>query len=72
MAPLKQNGQVYSDPRKKANILAEQFKSVFTVDDEEAAGTFLFGPSYPPIRDLSINVEDVKKLLKGVTVLSLM
>ena len=57
VAPLKQNGQVYSDPRKKANILAEQFKSVFTVDDEEAAGTFLFGPSYPPIRDLSISVE---------------
>ena len=71
MAPLKQNGQVYSDPRKKADILAEQFKSVFTVDDEEAAGTFLFGPNYPPIRDLSINVEGVKKLLKGVTVLSL-
>ena len=66
VAPLKQNGQVYSDPRKKANILAEQFKSVFTVDDEEAAGTFLFGPSYPPIRDLSISVEGVKKLLKGV------
>ena len=66
VAPLKQNGQVYSDPRKKANILAEQFKSVFTVDDEEAASTFLFGPSYPPIRDLSISVEGVKKLLKGV------
>ena len=25
-----------------------------------------FGPSYPPIRDLSISVEGVKKLLKGV------
>ena len=56
----------YSDPRTKANILAEQFESAFTVDDEEGAGTFLFGPSYPPIRDLSISVEGVKKLPKGV------
>ena len=55
----------YMLSRERVTV-AEQFKSVFTVDDEEAAGTLLFGPSYPPIRDLSISVEGVKKLLKGV------
>ena len=54
---------MYSDPRKKANILAKQFKSVFTIDNEEAAGNFFFEPSYTPIRGLSISVEGIKKLL---------
>ena len=48
VALLKQNDKsTRALGRKKLNILAEQFSSIFIVDDEEAAGTFLFGSSYP-------------------------
>ena len=33
MSPLKERGQLFSDPASKAKILLAQFKSVFTIDD---------------------------------------
>ena len=66
VAPLKEAGQIHSKPLKKARILANQFRSVFTLDDDEAAHTFLEGPSYPPMEDISIDEAGVRKLLKGV------
>ena len=64
--PLKEKGQVHSDPGKKASILANQFRSVFTVDGPEAADTHLAGPSYPPMPDVTITTTGVNKLLKGI------
>ena len=49
-----------------AKILADQFSSVFTRDDEDSAETHLFGPSYPPIPDLVITEKGVDDLLLGV------
>ena len=66
VAPLKESGQLHSESSKKASILANQFRSVFTVDDDEAADTFLEGPSYPPMDDITIDEAGVVKLLKGV------
>ena len=66
VSPLKEKGQVHSDPVKKATLLAQQFRSVFTVDDDTSADTFLHGPSYPPIPDIDFSEVGVKKLLKGV------
>jgi hypothetical protein len=66
VAPLKEKGQVHSGPVKKASILAQQFRSVFTVDNVAAANTYLHGPSIPPPPDLDISEMGIKKLLKGV------
>ena len=66
VAPLKEAGQIYSDPKKKASILAQQFKSVFTQDDADSHATFLEGPSYPPMADIVIEEAGVLSLLKGV------
>ena len=66
VAPLKEAGQVHSDPKKKACILANQFKSVFTQDDADSDATYLEGPSYPPMAPIVIDEAGVLKLLKGV------
>ena len=66
VAPLKEAGLINSDPKKKATILAQQFRSVFTQDDEKSAATSLHGPNYPPIADITIVEAGVAKLLKGV------
>ena len=66
VAPLKEAGLIHSDPKKKASILAQQFRSVFTQDDEKSAATSLNGPSYPPMADITIGEAGVAKFLKGV------
>jgi hypothetical protein len=66
VTPLKEKGQVNSDPVKKASILAHQFRSVFTVDTVSDANTYLHGSSIPPLLDMYICEMGIKKLLKGV------
>ena len=67
VALLKEKGQqVYSDSTKKASILARQFRSMFPVDDDASANTHLHDPSLPPILDVSISKQGIKKLLQGV------
>ena len=48
VSPLKRNGELHSDSKDKAQILNDQFSSVFTKDDQHA-GTVLEGPSLPPL-----------------------
>ena len=69
ISPLKLNGTLHSDPREKANILNNQFKSVFT-PREPPGSTFpkLEGPRFPSIDSLSIQVEGVQKLLSNLNV----
>ena len=66
VAPLKEKGQVYLNSTKNASILTRQFRSVFTVDDDTSANTHLHSPSLPPIPDVSISEQGIKKLLQGV------
>ena len=35
VAPLKENGQLHSDSQTRSEILARQFKSVFTQDGQD-------------------------------------
>ena len=53
---------------QKAEILNDQFKSVFTKDDpdSECSKNRPVGPSYPPIAHLSISTKGVEKLLTGL------
>ena len=48
VSPLKKNGKLHVDSLSRCEILAYQFKSVFTKDsDDPLRDTALFGPSYP-------------------------
>ena len=66
VAPLKDKGQVHSEPEKMAKILAAQFSSVFTKDAADLETAQLHGPSYEPPPELVISVDGVEKLLKGI------
>lgn len=67
VAPLKSQGQLHSDRATKCEILADQFKSVFTRDEDDPyQGTRLFGPAYQSIAPLRIGEEGVRKLLAGI------
>ena len=67
ISPLKKNGQLHPDSTTKCDILADQFKSVFTKDTNDThRATKLYGPSYPQIPELFIQEEAVQKLLAGV------
>ena len=63
VAPLKRDGIAYSDARMKANIMNNQFTSVFTSEDPLQPLPDL-GPSpHPAVSDITITQEGVHKLL---------
>ena len=67
VAPLKEDSRLQASHEAKCNILAKQFKSVFTDDKHDPfSEARLHGPSYPLIRDLHIREEGVQKLLAGI------
>ena len=67
VAPLRDNGQLHSDPGSKAKILQQQFCSVFTRDkDCSDRNRKPNRPDLPCIGPLSIVEEGVKKLLLGI------
>ena len=66
VSPLRKGRQLLSDSKSKAQLLSDQFKSVFTIDTPETEGIRLRGPNYPPIDDLIIKEDGVLKLLQGL------
>ena len=67
VSPLKKDGKLYPDSHSRSEILASQFKSVFTDDESDPnRETAPFGPSYPPIDELVISEAGVRALLKGI------
>lgn len=67
VAPLRSNGQLFSDPRSKAKILQEQFCSVFTQDkDSPDRNRKPNSPELPCIGPLDIRLEGVRKLLMEI------
>ena len=67
VSPLKENGQLHSDSRRKAEILNNQFCSVFT---SELGTTNISKPPGPPnteIPKFEITVQGVTKLLEGLS-----
>ena len=65
VSPMKENGQLYSDSRRKAEILNNQFCSVFTSEDTKNL-LKLPGPPNTEMPKLEITVQGVTKLLEGL------
>jgi hypothetical protein len=63
VAPLKRYGIAYSDARMKANILNNQFTSVFTSEDPLQPLPDLDPSTHPALSDITITQEGIQKLL---------
>ena len=64
VSPLKENGQLHSDSRRKAEILNNQFCSVFTSEDTTNIPK-LPGPPNTEMPKFEVTVQGVTKLLEG-------
>ena len=67
VAPLRKEGILYSDNISKANILNEQFTSVFSKEDKNNILT-KEGTYYPTVPDITIHQNGVLKLLRNINV----
>ena len=67
VAPLKEDGILYTDNSEKADILNRQFQRVFTKENE-APMPNLVGAPYPTCGALVVNVDGVKKLLSSLKI----
>ena len=65
VSPIRDEGRLQSHPRKKAELLNRQFKSVFTQEDASNIPE-PSGPAQPPIEELSIENKGVQKLLERI------
>ena len=67
VSPLKEDGKLHVTAQKKCEILAAQFRSVFTDDkNDPQSDVLLHGPAYPPVEELIIRDEGVAKLLADI------
>ena len=62
ISPLKDGGKLHTDSMEKAEILSNQFKSVFTQEDTTVI-PHLHGPYYPTMSILEVTSIGVTKLL---------
>ena len=65
VAPLKENGRLYTEPKAKANILNRQYQSVFTREDVTSVPT-PDGTPFPDMPTISISIKGVEALLKKI------
>lgn len=63
---MKKDGLIYSDASSKANILNEQFSSVFTRENLNIIPGIMGPSQYPNITDLQVHPNGVSKLLKDL------
>ena len=62
---LEKRNKLFTDNLAKANILNEQFSSVFTIDNSEVESVpSLDGPSYPGISPIQIDCDGISHLLQ--------
>ena len=67
-APLKFNGTLCSDSKSKANILLQQFQSVFTKDNSLPPSSDESDPTYSPIPDLKIERQFPKQRFQTINI----
>ena len=67
VAPLKSQGKLFADGWCKAEILNNQFKFVFTKEKSSDIPT-PYGPNFPPIGNIQVNINGVQKLLSNIEV----
>ena len=65
VAPLKKNGIIYSDSKTKAEVLNQQFASVFT-DDGDRKLPDKGNSTYPSLPNIQVRVDGVVKLLRNL------
>ena len=63
---LEVNHQTISDSQSKANILNDQFTSVFTTDSTTNRVANLVGQPYPTIPSVQVNVNGIINLLRNL------
>ena len=68
VAGIKQNGVLHHDSQTKAEILNNQFHSVFTKENVKAEKPKLNEKRYPSINNLLIDINGVEKLLSRLNV----
>ena len=66
VSPLKYKGMLWDKAKDKAEILNEQFKSVFSNPDELEPPSTNVDCQYPAIDDLTITTDGVRKLLENL------
>jgi len=66
VAPLKRDGVNHVDPPTKAEILNDQFTSVFTKEDTESPLPDLGESPYPDAPQIHVTENGVRKLLLGI------
>ena len=70
VAPLKHEGQTFTDPTEKANILNKQFESVFSsplpLSLAQSCRQKLIPTSRPSMPEINITEDGVNKLLRGL------
>ena len=65
MAFLKRDGVAHSDSQVKANILNNQFSSVFTKEDTSTIPS-LYHSTHPDLARITVSKQGVQKLLGGL------
>ena len=69
VAPLKaSDGLTYSDPTTKANILNDQFSSVFNSTEDPTTIKELTSPPHTSMPKIDVDVNGVQKLLAGLNI----
>jgi exonuclease III len=68
VAGIKKNGILHQDSKSKAELLIDQFKSVFTKENAQEPITEVSEPKYPSISDINIEVHGVVKLLTNLSI----
>ena len=66
VSPLKQKGNLISDSKGKADILVEQFQSVFTQVNDSILPDLSNNKKIPPMRNTIIESKGVEKLLSNL------
>ena len=64
VSDLKDGGNIISDSKVKANILNQQFQSVFTQETQATTDIKIHGDAYEEISSLQITAKGVEKQLK--------
>ena len=64
IAPLKDNDRLFNTSKNKADILNRQYRSVFTQEDPNTPVPDPDGDPPPPMKDITVTEEGVKRLLQ--------
>ena len=68
VAAIKNNGILYHDSKAKAELLNNQSKSIFAMDDDTDPLPTMSHPKYPNIENITISIEGVEKLINIISI----